>query len=279
MRVLVTNDDGIYARGLWAAVEALEPVAEVVVAAPDREQSGVGGSITLNSPVRARQVVPTVDGVQTWAIEGTPADSVILALECLVEDVDLVIAGINGGANLGEDVLISGTVGAALQGYCRSLPSIAMSVTSLRPKSFQAAANVIGFLGKRYMEEKLSRSALLNINVPPVTPDQLQGVAVTRLARRVYADTVRQSDDGKNNYYWITRTRPAWRMDQGTDVWAARHRRISITPLNTDLTAFGLLPEATVFSTELAGHLGIAGGALEGSDNKESRPTADVIQR
>jgi 5'-nucleotidase len=242
VKILITNDDGIYSPGLWSAVEALEGLAEVVVVAPDREQSGVGGSVTLNNPVRAREIVPAVQGTQTWAVEGTPADSVILALESLVQGVDLVVAGINSGANLGEDVLISGTVGAALQGYTRGIPSIALSLASLRPTGFQVAAVVLKLLAVQAREGLLPASVLLNVNVPPVPAEQLAGVEVTRLAKRTYADTVRQSHDGKNGYYWITRTRPSWQMLPGTDVWAVRHRRVSLTPLQTDLTATEAMP-------------------------------------
>jgi 5'-nucleotidase len=243
LKILVTNDDGIYAPGLWAAVEALSEVGEVVVVAPDREQSGVGPSVTLNSPVRVTEIVPSIEGIQTYAIEGTPADSVILALETLIEDVGLVVAGINSGANLGEDVLISGTVGAALQGYTRGIPSLALSVASLRSVSFEAAARIAKALGQQAAHGLLPKHVLLNVNLPPVTPDQINGIEVTRLARRNYADTVRQGDDGKRAYYWITRTRPAWQMEEGTDVWAVRHRKVSITPIQTDLTAATLLPD------------------------------------
>ncbi|MBI4340108.1 MAG: 5'/3'-nucleotidase SurE [Chloroflexi bacterium] len=242
VNILLTNDDGIYAPGLWAAVEALEGIGKVVVVAPDREQSGVGGSVTLNSPVRAREIVPSVVGTQTWAVEGTPADSVILALESLVKDADLVIAGINGGANLGEDILISGTVGAALQGYTRGLTAIAISLASLRPVGYEAGARLVQVLAQQAREGALPRPALLNVNLPPVPVGQLQGVDITRLARRTYADTVRKGDDGKNGFYWITRTRPAWEMVEGTDVWSLRHRRVSITPLQTDLTAHDAVP-------------------------------------
>ncbi|MBI2171828.1 MAG: 5'/3'-nucleotidase SurE [Chloroflexi bacterium] len=252
MNILITNDDGIYAPGLWAAVEALEGVGRVVVVAPDREQSGVGGAVTLNNPVRAREIVPAVQGTQTWAVEGTPADSVILALECLTKDVDLVVAGINMGANLGEDVLISGTVGAAFQGYTRGIPSVALSLASLRPTGFQGAAAVLKLLAVQAREGLLPAAVLLNVNVPPVPPEQIAGVEVTRLAKRTYADTVRQSDDGKNGYYWITRTRPAWHMLPGTDVWAVRHRRVSITPLHADLTATEAMPGLADLSHRLS---------------------------
>lgn len=241
MRILVTNDDGVYAPGLWAAVEALQSIGEVVVVAPDREQSGVGPSVTLNSPVRAVEVVPVVPGTQTFAVEGTPADSVILALETLIEKVDLVVAGINSGANLGEDVLISGTVGATLQGYFRGIPSLAVSVASLHNARFEAAAQLLTALARQAGDGLLPKPVLLNVNLPPVAPEDIKGIDVTRLARRTYADTVRQGDDGKRKYYWITRTRPAWEMEEGTDVWSVRHRKVSITPLRTDITSTAAL--------------------------------------
>ena len=243
MKILATNDDGVYAPGLWAAVRALRDVGEVIVVAPDREQSGVGSSVTLNGIVRATEVVPVVDGTLTYAVEGTPADSVVLALETLVGRVDLLVAGINPGANMGEDVLVSGTVGAALQGYFRGIPSLAISVTSLRTAHFEAAGQLLRTLVKQVDTGSLPKLVLLNVNLPPVGPEQIKGVDVTRLARRTYADTVRQGDDGKRRYYWITRTRPAWEMEKGTDVWSVRHRRVSITPLQTDMTSAATLSD------------------------------------
>lgn len=237
MKILVTNDDGIYAPGLWAAVEALKGMGDVVVVAPDREQSGVGPSVTLHSPVRSVEVVPPLEGIHTYAVEGTPADSVIVALEALVEKVDLLVSGINSGFNLGEDVLVSGTVGAVLQGYFRGIPSLAVSVGSLHATDFRAATLVLAALAQEVAEGGLPKSVLLNVNLPPVAPNQIKGIDVTRLARRKYADTVRQGDDGKRKYYWITRTRPAWEVEEGTDVWSVRHRRVSLTPLQTDMTA------------------------------------------
>ncbi len=241
MKILVTNDDSVYAPGLWAAVEALQSLGEVVVAAPDREQSGVGASVTLNSPVRVVEIVPPLEGVHTYAVEGTPADSVIVALEALIENVDLLVSGINSGFNLGEDMLVSGTVGAVLQGYFRGIPSLALSVGSLRATDFRAANRLLTALAREVAEGWLPRPTLLNANLPPVAPKDIKGIDMTRLARRRYADTVRPGDDGKRPYYWITRTRPAWDMEEGTDVWSVRHRRVSLTPLQTDMTAAGTL--------------------------------------
>ena len=253
MNILVTNDDGVHAAGLWAAVEALKGIGDVVVVAPYREQSGGGPSVTLNSPVRVTQVAPAIEGTQTHAVEGTPADSVTLAVETLMERVDLVVAGINNGANLGEDVLVSGTVGAALHGYFRGIPSIAVSVASLRATDFQAAGQLLSALARQFGNGSLPKSVVLNVNIPPVKPEEIRGIDVTRLARRRYADTVRQGDDGKRGFYWITRSRPAWQVDEGTDAWSVLHRRISITPLQTDLTSTATLDGLAGLPQRLSG--------------------------
>ena len=243
MKILLTNDDGLNAPGLRAAAASLREVARVVVAAPDREQSGVGASVTLNGPVRATKVRPIAAGVTTYAIEGTPADCVILALERLFKGVELVVAGINSGANLGQDVFISGTVGAALQGYVRGLPAIAVSVASLHPTGFQAAASLLRRMVGEFEKGALPVPSLLNVNLPPLPEREIEGIDVTRLGRRAYAARVRSGDDGKRRYFWISHSRQAWEPVEGTDIWSVRHNRVSITPLDTDLTASNLLGE------------------------------------
>ncbi|MBI4199302.1 MAG: 5'/3'-nucleotidase SurE [Chloroflexi bacterium] len=251
MKVLISNDDGIYAPGLWAAVKALKELAEVVVVAPDREQSGVGPSVTLHRPVRATEAVPVVPGTRVYAVEGTPADSVILALETLVGTVDLVVTGINSGANLGDDVLLSGTVGAAFQGYYRGISSVAVSVTALHPRSFEAAARLLKGLARSWVQGLGPRPMLLNINLPDVLPEEVQGVDVTRLGGRSYTERVRQGDDGKRPYFWIERKRPEGQAEEGTDAWAIHHRRVSITPLSSDVTARPVLGEVIALGPPL----------------------------
>ena len=241
MKILLTNDDGLNAPGLRAAAASLREVARVVVAAPDREQSGVGTSVTLNGPVRAIKTRPVVAGVPTYAIEGTPADSVILALERLFKGVDMVVAGINSGANLGEDIFISGTVGAALQGYVHGLPAIAISVASLHPTSFQAAASLLQRMVNEFDRGVPPSPSLLNLNLPPLEEQEIEGIDITRQGRRAYADRIRSGDDGKRRYFWISRSRLVAEPVEGTDIWSVRNKRVSITPLHTDLTASNLL--------------------------------------
>ena len=240
--ILITNDDGINSDGLWAAVQSLAGTAEVVVAAPDRDQSGMGTSVSLTRPVRATEVASQVAGVKAYSIEGTPADCTILALEKLFGTADLVVSGINKGANLGEDVMISGTVGGALQAYTRDIPSVAISVASLKAARFDTAGQLLRRLADQIASGVLSGPVFLNINLPSIEPKQIEGVEITRLARRAYTDTVTEGDDGRRPYYWIARSRPEPKFDVGTDAWAVRNNRVSITPLHTDMTNISKLP-------------------------------------
>ena len=213
-------------------------MADVTVVAPDREQSGVGTAITLAQPLRVREIPPHVDGVPTFAVEGTPSDSAIVALQTLIDEpVDLVVSGINMGANMGNDVFISGTMGAALQAHFRGIPAIAISVAALHDVHFEAAARVVGLLAQSVADGRLTAPLLLNVNLPNVPAERIRGVSLTRLGRRTYMDVVNEGDDGRRKYYWIARDRPGWVLERGLDVWAVRRRRISITPMDTDLTA------------------------------------------
>jgi len=257
VKILVSNDDGVYAPGLWTLVRALAPLGEVVVCAPDREQSAVGTSVTLHVPVRARPVAPQVEGVPTWAVEGTPGDSVILALNHLLDhDIDLVISGINDGSNLGNDALISGTVGAALQGYFHNLPSLAISVTAIEEVRHEVAARIAAQLAGLLAQGRLPRDIFLNVNVPNLPLEEVQGVEITRLGRRSYRDAVKEGYDGKRTYYWIVRGEPGWEMEPGTDIYAVRRGYISITPLHTDWTCGGQQPGLQALVPSLEAGLG-----------------------
>lgn len=252
MKILVTNDDGIYSDGLWRAIESLKVIGEVVVVAPDREMSGSGGSITLNSPIRARKVKIGTHKIPTYAVEGTPADCVILALKKLVGPVDLVVSGINSGANIGTDVLVSGTVGATLQSYSRGIPSIAISVTALKPTSFDTAAEFLKGLIQQSQQDIFIEPILLNINVPNIPRDTIKGIEITRLAQTSFLGDVIEENDGKRPYYWISREKPKLQIRKGTDIWAIRRRNcISITPLHTNMTKSGMLPKLKDISINL----------------------------
>lgn len=260
MRILLTNDDGVGSAGIWQAARALAPLGEVVVSAPDREQSGTGGAVSLLTPLRVHRTRSRIPGVTALAVEGTPADSVILALERFVEGpVDLLVSGINQGANFGEDIFLSGTVGAALQGYVRGIPSIAISVAALHRVRYRAASAVLRAVAGHFVEWSraaevargltpagtAARPPLLNINLPSVAPARIKGVEVTHLGHRAYVDSIEEGNDGRRTWYWIKRERPDWEEEEGSDIWAIRRRKVSITPIFTDVTAFSALPQLT----------------------------------
>jgi len=255
LKILLTNDDGIHAAGLWAAARVLRQAGELFVVAPDREQSGVGASLTLHAPVRARQV--NVDSnlsggaeaghpVTVYSVEGTPGDSCILALEQLVGQVDLVVSGINAGSNLGWDVMVSGTVGAAVQGYVRGYPTMAISVGAVENPQYDAAARVLQLLVQRLVQAPAApgddpgnstpSNFFLNINVPSTSLASIVGVRITTLGNRSYGETVRAEGTGHRQRYWIARNRLiAINPPEGTDLWAMRNSCISITPLQVTI--------------------------------------------
>ena len=235
-------------------------MGELFVVAPDREQSGVGASLTLHAPVKARALeIPALERlsaaaneeatpgdeppaaearhqVTAFSVEGTPGDSCILALEKLVGSVDLVVSGINSGSNLGWDVMVSGTVGAALQGYVRGYPTIAISVGSVQNPRFDGAAALLRLLAQRQARQTDKAAFLLNVNVPSLPPEQIAGVEITRPGGRSYGESVREEGIGHQRRYWISRNRPVMADNgEGTDMWAARNNHISITPLHLNL--------------------------------------------
>ena len=238
MNIVVANDDGIYSKGIWTLAETLTSLGTVSVVAPDREQSGVGLSITLQMPVRVYETHPWVEGIKALAVVGTPADSVLLAAQGLTPSpVDLVVSGINEGANLGHNVLVSGTVGAAFQAHFFGIPAIAISVSGVKDIQFEAAARVARILAGMFADGTLTGPMLLNVNVPNAPMDEIQGVRITRLARGRWVDTLEKLPTERHDYYWIARGRPEWEEEDGTDVWAIRRKFVSITPLHMDITA------------------------------------------
>jgi len=237
MTILVTNDDGIFAEGLWALVKELKNFARVTVVAPDSERSASGTAVTLRQSIRVRQVVPLVPGVEAYAVEGTPSDCVILALGKLIPDkVDLVISGINQGKNLGDDVLISGTVGAALQGYLHGCSALAISVDKeSSPQHFDTAAKVAALLTQKITSESLPAHIFLNVNLPDLPLDKIGGVQITRLAHQSHLNTVEEGEDSNGKYYQLLRERLKADNKKRTDVWAIEQGHISITPLFANL--------------------------------------------
>ena len=252
MRILVTNDDGVFADGLWTLVRELKSIADVVVVAPDREQSAIGTAVTLHQPVRARKVTPLIARVETYAVEGTPADSVILALGKLVKDrIDLVISGINRGANVGDDILISGTVGAALQASLHELPAFAISTVQGDNTYFGDAAKFAALLARKLNSNALPANICLNVNLPNLPRKRIKGVKITHPATSSHTDTIDERYDNGRQYYWFARQRINKPLDEKTDTWAIEQGNISISPLLTSLANKPLPPIPDSLASDL----------------------------
>ncbi|MHB1126430.1 MAG: 5'/3'-nucleotidase SurE [Bacillota bacterium] len=248
MRILLTNDDGIAAPGLNALREALCGLAsQLFVVAPERERSATGHGITVHKPLRVEEINYGENNCQGWSVSGTPADCVKLALDILLPaHPDLVISGINLGANLGTDVLYSGTVSAAIEGLMAGIPSFAVSLTSNKVGSdFSPAALFARHLVKILFSRELPRETLLNVNVPDVDlPGEIKGVKITKLALRRYQNTVEKRLDPRGRaYYWLTGEVFAPEPDDDADVWAVHEQYISVSPIHFDLTDHRIIEE------------------------------------
>ena len=233
--ILITNDDGVNAPGIRALAAGLAGVGEVHVVAPDREVSACGQSLTLKHPLRAEQIEPNI-----WAVDGTPADCVNLALvKLLPRRPELVVSGINRGANLGEDIFYSGTVGGAREGTFFGVPSIAMSLAVRSEPDFTHAAAFAQKIAAMVLEKGLPERTLLNVNVPGGSPN---GALVTVQGRREHEGTILEGlDPRRRTYYWIEEGSDTWVKDETSDIHAVRQGLISITPLQTDTTHHAVL--------------------------------------
>ncbi len=242
MKILLSNDDGYRAEGLEALSVAIKPLGAVTIVAPDRNRSGASNSLTLDVPVRA-----TTYAADSYYCNGTPTDCVHLAISGLFEfEHDIVVSGINHGANLGDDTLYSGTVAAAVEGRFLGLPAIAVSlcVEPGSPRNFAAAAGLAARLVERIARAPLQESVILNVNVPDLPDGALRGVRVTRLGNRHRAERViRAKDPRGRNVYWVGSAGAGQDAGPGTDFHAVAAGYASITPLQIDLTRHSALPE------------------------------------
>ncbi len=247
MRLLCTNDDGILAPGLQTLTEAAERLGEVYVVAPDREQSATSHSLTLHHPVR-----PVRRGERRWQVDGTPTDCVMLAVEALLpERPSFVLSGVNHGQNMGEDVLYSGTVAAAMEGVMLGIPAVALSFAGgdLRadPSSLSGLADLLADLLQHVLAlPGFPADTLLNVNIPPVPPAEVRGVKLTRLGRRVYSNSLTpMKDPWGRDIFWIGGGSATWRGEADSDFQAVRDGYVSVTPLSLDLTNHGLLTDTS----------------------------------
>ena len=250
---LLTNDDGILAQGLECLVKAVAPLGDVAVVAPDREQSATSHSLTLHHPLR-----PVKRGEGRYQIDGTPTDCVMLAVEALLpRRPDFVVSGINHGQNMGEDVLYSGTVAAAMEGLALGIPSIAVSyaggdlrtdvtnVAQLLPVLSRLLAHITSL-------PNLPRDTLFNVNLPPVPAEDVRGIRLTRLGRRVYSNSLqRMTDPWGREIFWIGGGSISWSGHENSDFRAIEEGYVSVTPLHLDLTHFDLLDTASSWWRDL----------------------------
>lgn len=241
MLILCTNDDGYLATGLRVLTEAARPLGEVQVVAPDREQSASSHSLTMHFPLRARRLDES-----THHVDGTPTDCVALAVGTLLERRPaFVLSGINHGPNMGEDVLYSGTVAGAMEATILGIPAVAFSYAGRDPSGIPPYLPLVErLLPQLVRRESFPAETLLNVNLPPIAPEEVRGVRVTRLGRRVYTDSItRAKDPNGKEYFWIGGGGVEWSADEGTDFWAVNEGYISVTPLHLDLTNYKLLSD------------------------------------
>jgi 5'-nucleotidase len=240
MRILVSNDDGYLATGINVLTAALEAVADVVVVAPDRNRSAASNSLTLSSPLRVQK-----NGENRFAVNGTPSDCVHLALTGFLDfEPDLVVSGINHGANLGDDVIYSGTVAAAMEGRFLGLPTIAVSLVGRDLTHFDTAARVATNMVRRLDRSPLASDVILNVNVPDVPFAALKGIRSARLGFRHKSEPViRSQDPHGRTIYWIGPAGPGQDAGEGTDFHAISEGAVSVTPLKVDLTRHDTLPK------------------------------------
>jgi len=243
MHFLVSNDDGITARGIQILSEWMRQLGIVTIVAPDQDRSGASNSLTLHSPVRIRET-----GERTYRVNGTPTDCVHIALTGLLDsDPDMVISGINAGANLGDDVIYSGTVAAAMEGRFLGLPAIAVSLTfEEKPVHYETAAQAVVYIVERLRQDPLPADTILNVNVPDRPWQEIRGFEVTRLGHRHRAEpTVRMLDPRGEPMYWIGPAGAEQDAGPGTDFDAVRRGYVSITPIHVDLTRYKALGQVS----------------------------------
>ncbi len=235
LKILLSNDDGCHAEGLRCLAEALKGFAAVTVVAPDRNRSGASNSLTLDAPLRLRQDAPGV-----ICVDGTPTDCVHLAITGLLDEApDMVVSGINSGANLGDDVLYSGTVAAAMEGRFLGFPAVAVSLVTDAPKHYATAARFTCDLVKRLVSHPLPADTILNVNVPDLPWEQVKGVEATRLGHRHRSEPVMKSADPRGRpMYWIGPPGAEQDAGPGTDFNALRRGCIAVTPIQIDLTRY-----------------------------------------
>lgn len=245
MKIFLTNDDGIYSEGIQILKRQLDNIAEVIVIAPDRERSTIGHAMTLRKPLSIKEIKVNGD-FWGFSIDGTPADCIIVGLLEIMKDnkPDLIVSGINRGPNLGDDIIYSGTVSAAMEGALRNVPSLAISIAAYEDFKFESAALFTKNLISNLVKNDLPKNLILNINVPNINYDEIKGIEITRHGKRVYQDEVKKINDPQGiTHYWLGGDLPEGKIEPDTDFEAIYNHKVSITPLSLDLTNYNIMPK------------------------------------
>lgn len=242
MRILLSNDDGYMAPGIRVLFDVLNQQHDVIIVAPDRDRSGASNSLTLDRPLRVTRIEENI-----YSVNGTPTDCVHLAITGLLgQEPDMVVSGINTGPNLGDDVLYSGTVAAAMEGRFLGYPAIAVSSGSFNPQYLDAAAGMVDRLVERLLHEPLPGSIILSLNIPDLAEEQLGEIQVTRLGGRHKAEPVLKTSDPRGNtIYWVGPPGAEQDAGPGTDFYAMQQNQPSLTPLHVDLTHHGICQQVS----------------------------------
>jgi 5'-nucleotidase len=237
MRILISNDDGVLAPGIAALSKEIAKIADIDVIAPERNKSGASNSLTLLNPLRVKQI-----DNGSYCVDGTPTDCVHLALTGYFDcKFDLVVSGINDGSNLGDDVLYSGTIAAAMEGCNLGLPAIAVSSVSQDVKYYDTAAKITSQIAKQVLRNGLPSKTMLNVNVPDLPLDEIKGIEVTRLGTRHNAEATQKLVDPRNRpIYWIGQPGEEADAGPGTDFFAVKRGFVSITPIHLDMTNYSV---------------------------------------
>lgn len=239
MRILLTNDDGIYAEGIWAAYKELKKVGEVIVVAPDSERSSVGHGITLSHPIYFKKVTRHGEFFG-YGISGMPADCVKFATNVILkEKPDLVVSGINLGGNEGCSAFYSGTVAGAREGALMRIPSMAVSLDTFASPDFSYAAKLTANFAKKIYKHSMPKGSFISVNVPAVAKSKIQGIRVTSQGQEpIHGTFKKRKDPNGRTYYWLTGKLVSKRNDLNVDIYALRHRYVTITPFHCDLTDY-----------------------------------------
>lgn len=236
--ILVTNDDGFFSKGIQTLAEVLQELGEVYIVAPDRDRSAVSHALTMHRPLKVDLIKE-----KCFSVNGTPTDCVVVGVKKLLpREPDLLVSGINKGANLGEDVTYSGTVSAAIEGTILNVPSFAISLVGERPFRYETASHFALIIAKFVLEKKLPTDTLLNVNVPNKALQEIKGIKVTKQGKRSYENSIHEiySPWGEKQY-WIGGGIVSWQKMEGTDIQAIMENYVSVTPLHIDLTNYQAL--------------------------------------